>query len=333
MGALIVVVMTGCTTPMEVETVNDKEIPLKSAIEAFGVVKSDEITSVTISFAGEVMELLVKPGDLINQGTPLVTLNLDELEYSILQKEMQLKAAQLEVSKAKKEVNGSKNNESLEIKKSLNTLQYLEVHYDQEVRKLEEQKELLNLGSISKLDYELYEKQVKEIKKSVEDLQYHIEGLKGQLNTAEVQLEILEVKASLIEGELLQLKDKLKIHNIINNQLICDIGSALVSEVMVNQGDIIQPGATILRLVNMDQLYMEAEIPEEFIKDVKIGARATMIPLADKDLRYEGKVIGVSSMAIVKNGETIVPIKISFQDPNGFLLPNFNIDVIIDINN
>ena len=64
-----------------------------------------------------------------------------------------------------------------------------------------------------------------------------------------------------------------------------------------------------------------------FIKDVAKDAAAIVKPLADPDREYHGKVTLISSVAINRNGETVVPIQIELEDMDSFLLPGFNVDV------
>ena len=68
---------------------------------------------------------------------------------------------------------------------------------------------------------------------------------------------------------------------------------------------------------------------EEFIKDVRLGANVEIVPVADKARLYKGKVISISKKAIEQNGETIIPVEISIENNDSFLLPNFNVDVKI----
>jgi hypothetical protein len=69
------------------------------------------------------------------------------------------------------------------------------------------------------------------------------------------------------------------------------------------------------------------QYPEEFIKDVTIGGKAAAVPVADNARSYEGKVTRVSNLAVKVNGETVIPVEITLAARDGFLLPNFNVDV------
>ena len=81
--------------------------------------------------------------------------------------------------------------------------------------------------------------------------------------------------------------------------------------------------------MDLDTLIIEANVSEEFIKDIKIGSKVDIILLADSSKEYKGTVSKISNMAIKENGETVVPIEISVDNKDNFLRPNFNVDVKI----
>ena len=83
------------------------------------------------------------------------------------------------------------------------------------------------------------------------------------------------------------------------------------------------------RLVDLGSLIIEADVPEEFIRDVRLGAPVTIIPLADPTRESYGTVRQIAGMAVNRSGETIVPVQVSIDDDRGYLLPNFNVDVTI----
>ncbi|HBT16551.1 MAG TPA: multidrug transporter, partial [Firmicutes bacterium] len=68
---------------------------------------------------------------------------------------------------------------------------------------------------------------------------------------------------------------------------------------------------------------------EDFIKDIKVGSKAIINPLANPDKEYEGKISRISNIAVQDNGETVVPVEITITEVDDFLLPNFNINIKI----
>ena len=41
-------------------------------------------------------------------------------------------------------------------------------------------------------------------------------------------------------------------------------------------------------------------------------------------------MIKIANMALTQNGETVIPVEISIVNSDGFLRPNFNVDVTIE---
>jgi multidrug resistance efflux pump len=76
-------------------------------------------------------------------------------------------------------------------------------------------------------------------------------------------------------------------------------------------------------------MIVEANIPEEFAKDAKVGSRVEIVPVADGSKTYAGTVSRISSLAVKSSGETVIPVEIVIVGTDGFLLPNFNVDVKI----
>jgi multidrug resistance efflux pump len=81
--------------------------------------------------------------------------------------------------------------------------------------------------------------------------------------------------------------------------------------------------------MDLNSVVVEANIAEEFIKDVKLNAPVVISPIADTAKTYKGYVVTISDMAVKQNGETVVPVQIAIDDMDGFLRPNFNVNVDI----
>jgi multidrug resistance efflux pump len=125
------------------------------------------------------------------------------------------------------------------------------------------------------------------------------------------------------------MKEKLNKNYISGSNIVCTMDNGIVCELGYKAGDEVSSEKKILGLINMDTLVVKANVAEEFIKDVKLDAKAEIIPVADKSSKYDGKVTNIARKAVVQNGETVIPVEISIDNRDGFLLPNFNVDVKI----
>ncbi|MHC1682194.1 MAG: efflux RND transporter periplasmic adaptor subunit [Clostridiaceae bacterium] len=114
-----------------------------------------------------------------------------------------------------------------------------------------------------------------------------------------------------------------------NDNIVCDLDNAIVSQIAYQKGETIVPGKYAFELVDLSGLYVEVNVSEEFIKDVKEGAEVTIVPTYNTSKTLKGKVVRKSQVATTKNGETNVIVDISLDDKDENLLPNYNVEVKI----
>ena len=113
--------------------------------------------------------------------------------------------------------------------------------------------------------------------------------------------------------------------------MVSPFDQGLVYELNCQAGQTTDPARSLLSIMDLQTIYAEAEIPEEFIGDVKLGAAVVIVPVADSNRTYHGRIQEISDIAVERNGETIIPVEISLDDYDQFLKPNYNIDVQIAI--
>lgn len=217
---------------------------------------------------------------------------------------------------------------------------------------LEAQKELLEAGSATQ--------------KEVDDLQNKITDLKNKIGTAEQQIankkkdkevevtklnsEIAEIQDSMSETEksnqtaldsssikqeisnleVQEMKSKYAKSFIQGNDVILDIPKGVIKTVKVVEGS--QTGGEsncLLEIIDEDSLVIKANVSEEFIKDIKVGAQADIIPYADREAVIKGKVKEIENMAIDQNGETVIPIIVEATEDSPYLKYGYSVDVEI----
>lgn len=144
------------------------------------------------------------------------------------------------------------------------------------------------------------------------------------------EIELQREKTEVISMELKQLKDKLSRDFMKGNGIVSNLHQGVVYDIGYSAGDPLNIEKKLLSIVDLAKISVSADVPEEFIKDVKIGAGVTINPVADNSREYRGKVTKIAGVAVKRNGETVIPVEISIDNPGeGFLRPNFNVDVKI----
>ena len=290
-------------------------------VEAFGIVKATSVKNITLDFQAPVTKLYVKEGERVKSGQQLVALDLSELENTIGNKELSLAAA-------KSNMNRTLINTDL--KKLQNDQKNATAIYDKDAKELETKELLYAAGSITLNDLDSYRKQLDSDKKDMQDITYAIENLKNNKGSQNDQINL---EAAVLEADLKLLNSKLAKPYLKGSDIVSDVESGLVYEIGYVQGDVASSQKKLLSIMDLGSLVVDANVPEEFIRDVKIGALVNITPTADKSKKYEGKVSYISGIASNNNGETQIPVMITIDNMDDFLLPGFNVDVSIMIDN
>ncbi|ADL50356.1 HlyD family secretion protein [Clostridium cellulovorans] len=145
-------------------------------------------------------------------------------------------------------------------------------------------------------------------------------------NVPEVQTE----KLNQLNEEIALMRKNLEEAFLKDGIISCDVDSAVVGDVISNVGEAVEKNVKLLSLIDTKQLIVEADISEEFYKDVKQGATVKIIPIADKSKEYTGKVTYIASNVTKENTESIIKAQITIENADEFLLPGLNVNLQIN---
>ncbi|PKQ44705.1 efflux RND transporter periplasmic adaptor subunit [Confluentibacter flavum] len=99
------------------------------------------------------------------------------------------------------------------------------------------------------------------------------------------EIQYLQAKSSFESQE--QTVNQLK-SQLAKNSLRAPF-SGIVDDVMIEQGSVVAPQSPIIRMVNLDDMYIETDVPENYIRDVVIGKNVQIeFPALGKTI--EGKI-------------------------------------------
>ena len=318
---LLFTTITGCSKEATSQVDNPKT-ETKHSVEVYGTIRALDTKNTMLDFPATIEIVHVRDGQRVKKGDPLVTLNLNEFKADLNMKENELKVAQLELVKY---------NHEAELQKVLNTLKYEEAAYKKAEQELNNKGEALyKAGAISKVQLEEYSNTVEDRRRNIEEIALSLNSLKYErVNNMKIQQE----RISALDYALKVLRDKLNKGYLINNVITTDIQSGLVYDIGYVPGDVVDPDKKVFSVINLESLFVQADVAEEFIKDVRLNAQATIGLVADKSKKYQGRVVRISDQAILKNGETIITVDIAIDNKDDFLRPDFNVDVSIQMNN
>jgi multidrug resistance efflux pump len=333
---IMILGVSACSKPDKQATTEAAPVQVKeNSVEAFGVVKATDVHNVNISFAATVERVTVREGQKIKKGDVLMTLNIQDYMTQISAKQHEVNAIRLEIKKLQGKIIEAdifKSNDP-DVKKLANDLKHAKQVYDNIIKEHADKQELYQSGAISKYELDEFMKIVENRKKDVIDLSYSLDiamhdkqiGNKELSNNITIQQE----KAAALDKEISAMKEKLSQTYIKGEEIISDVDNGVVFELGYIDGDIVSPAKKALSIMNLDKMIVRANVSEEFIKDVKLGQKVEIIPVADKTKKYSGAVVMIASRAEVQNGETVIPVEISIDSNEGFLMPEYNVDVEI----
>jgi HlyD family secretion protein len=288
-----------------------KQVAVKQTVEAFGVIKAREYKDLNLEFPAQITKVPVKDGQHVSKGETLIYLNTSDFQAQLKNKEYELRNARYELLKRQK------------------TLRDAQESYARAEQNLRDKERLLREGALSSKEVDDYRDVVLEKAKAVTDIRL----APGQTST-DNELRVLSEKVKYLEFDLERMKHKLNQSFLKGNVIVSDFANAVVYDIGCAAGYSVGLGDSstqkkLLSIMNLDSLYVSADVPEDFIKDVKLGKAVTITPVADNKRKYRGKVIRIAEMAVKTNGETNVAVEIAVENADGFLRPNFNVDVEI----
>lgn len=237
--------------------------------------------------------------------------------------------------------------------------------------------QLLSVGGLSQSEYDTYvtalekaENSYEESKVSVEKAQSTYTDAQNTYNDTVKERDNKKLTITAAQNELKQAQQELAIaknplsdkstkikyeQQLLTNQGLADNLTDLekdladlvqyattpvdgkVIEIPVDENSLVVDNTIMVKIANLNQLIVNANIEEYDAPKVALGQKVTMTSDGLEGKIYTGTVTKVStsaSDASTNSGtETVVPIEISVDNPDGVLKPGFNLDLEIMVVN
>lgn len=103
--------------------------------------------------------------------------------------------------------------------------------------------------------------------------------------------------------------------------------SGTIEDIITDQGTNVIMGAPMFRIVNLEDMYVEVQIPEKYVATIKVGTKTTVyFPVIGKTL--ESKVRQVSNFINPNNRSFTIEVAVS--NLNGMVKPNLTAKVSVN---
>ncbi len=138
------------------------------------------------------------------------------------------------------------------------------------------------------------------------------------------------IRISMAEAELDEMKSRLNKSFIKGKDIIAETDS-IIDTLSVREGSLlgVDNGGPVMKLADKASLVATIDIPETFIKDVKLGSVAEIKCYADEEQILNGKISRIAHKAIEESGETIIKADVTLEDEKDYIRPGYGVDVKI----
>lgn len=339
-------------------------------LDVYGDVKVDKSEEMTVDFPAKVKEVFVKDGDLVKKGDKLLSLDLEDYRLEIKTKENEIRMDELELKKLEANRNpqlleSESIREELQVKQHYltgsdpdlvpleNSLAIIEKSIKTAQNQYETNKQLFEIDSLSQEELTLSEQTLKSKQKEKADTLTAIEkvrtnrklevnALRSQLQSTKVQssntdqqkafdIEKLKVKIETAKLELNFMKNKLNKPYIRGNDLIASSDNLIVYDIHCIKGtEISSEFGPLLKAMYQDTIYVTADIPEESLTHIKVGAPASVVLADEKAGVVTGKISKIANRASEKDGDTMIEAIIQINKGKELLKPGLTADIKIN---
>lgn len=335
------------------------EADIQTKISATGMVKADKNETVLAELNTQVEKINVEVGDVVKKGDVLLTyeqetkenlqrdlekLDLQIQSSKILLNQMQSASKQAVMGAETAVANAEKNILDLEdsIKSIETSLEISKKSLEKAQNNYDVTKQLHSEGLAAKTELDDAEQALMNAKDQVNSLETKIQSTKKSLETAKMQQESAQYDLDVL---LNKVQDQTKLENIAVKQneiasltlqkqaLLEQLEKAavnviapmdgVISEVKVQDGSYVAPGAELVKIINPDQLVVKAEISPYYAAQLETGLKVAVKYNGSTTVETEGTVSMVSPVAVQKSAQdksatsTAIPIEVTLDSSKG----------------
>ncbi|MBX2992287.1 MAG: efflux RND transporter periplasmic adaptor subunit [Bacteroidetes bacterium] len=278
----------------------------RNAIEASGTIEGTNI-NIGSEVAGKVKEVWVMEGTRVSAGDTLVV--IDDTDYQIQLRQALANAAAAD-AQYRLALEGSRKEDILQA----------EAAYKTSRTDYERMKELLAAQTITQKQYDdVYARFVS----AEQTYQKLVRGLRKP------EIEIARARREQAEAQADQLRKKVRDCSIVAP------AEGTVTLKSVEVGELVTPGANVIRLTYLDIVKIVIYVNEQYLPHIRLGQKAEVKIDGMPDRTFEGKVTFISPSAefTPKNVQTkeertklVFGVKIEVENKDGALKPGLPAD-------
>ncbi len=315
-----------------------------------------ELITVSSRVAGWLSDVDVKEGDSVKAGDVLVRIDdresrllAEQLENQIKSIDAQRRRLESERALMEKQTASRIETQRAGVNAAQAAAAALKAELDLAKTEMKRSEELLNKKVVSRREYDRRRSEMSRLNSEHHMTVAGLEEARHELREAEVEKGRLE----LIDDEIAErtfdresLSSQLSLQRLDrDDRTIKSRIDGVVDRVFVEPGEYIQPGQRLLLIHNPDRVWIDANVKETDISDIKIGQTVQVTVDAYSDLEFTGRVIAIGNAATSEFALLPTPnpsgnftkitqrlrVRIAIEQEEQLLRPGMMVEVFIDV--
>jgi multidrug efflux pump subunit AcrA (membrane-fusion protein) len=301
--------VTGAASAFPVTLATVEQGAVRGTVVYTGSVAAYTEEDVYPRVTGRILELSVYPGDAVKAGQ--VVARLDDLELTSRVHEAEAAAASAHANRAQIVADLAAARYGItQAEKELATAE-VEAGYQQSVAARDER--LLSKGAVSEQEADNTRALAAAAQARVGAARARIEQAKALETSAQRKLEAAD--AIVLQGQA-QAKTAQVVRDYVNIRVTT---SGNVVKRLVAPGVLVQPGTPVLKIVQVDQVRLQANVGEQDLAGIRVGSPVTVILPGNAGEPFAAKVSSVSPF--VDPGARTAVVEAVVPNPGRRLLP------------
>ncbi|MEL7568247.1 MAG: efflux RND transporter periplasmic adaptor subunit, partial [Dehalobacterium sp.] len=255
-------------------------------------------------------------GSVVKKGDPIIKLDAKDLEAQVVQAQAGVNTAQANLAKIQK---GARHEQ---ISQAQAALASARITYENAQNSYERNMQLFNEGALSQSQLEQSQTAYAAAEAAYQSAQEALDILnKGEtpesIRVMQTQLEQAEAALELTRTQL-------------NNAVVVSPISGIVIAKNINPGEMAAPGISLITVVNLDSLIINAYLPEVHLSKIKDGQEVVVRVAEVPDREFRGEITLIGSVIDPKNKNILVRVKFKDKDYDPSIKPGMFAEIALD---
>ena len=261
-------------------TPGSDSIPLTGIIDGNEVIVSPQITDRIINLTVD-EGASVKKGDLIAQLDPKeLDASLAAAKANVTSLEEQVSEANHNLSWTNEQTDASSNEAAAIVTSTKSQLDQARVALERDQQDLDRMQKLFDKGEISAQQRDHADAAVKMSQANVKSLEDTVKAQTAGVAVAQANRKQVDMRKSAISTVIAQLEQARAAQAQVAAQLgytqVYSPIDGVVSVRVAKQGEVVQAGSPIVVIVDMNDLWVRADVEETYIDSIKIGQKMSV---------------------------------------------------------